>query len=63
MNESRLPPEMEATLRSQVIDLDRPGTLLRDFQLVLDFIGAGQPCRQVIGVRMIPAEKNHRRCV
>lgn len=32
-------PTMQATLRSQVIDLDRPGTLLHDFQTVLDFLG------------------------
>ncbi|MBI1914976.1 MAG: plasmid pRiA4b ORF-3 family protein [Planctomycetes bacterium] len=30
-----------ALLRAQVIDADRPGTILRDFQTVLDFIGTG----------------------
>lgn len=34
-----LSPDAEQILKQQAIDEDRPGTLLRDFQTLLDFIG------------------------
>ena len=41
MNKLTLSPAQEKLLREQVIDADHPGTILRDFQTVLDFIGPG----------------------
>ena len=41
MKEPTLTKADEALLRSQVIDNDQPGTILRDFQTVLDFVGTG----------------------
>src|SRR6266542_231041 len=39
MNLPTLTKADEALLRAQLIDSDRPGTILRDFQTVLDFVG------------------------
>jgi hypothetical protein len=42
----KLSPAQKQLLRDQVIDLDRPGTILRDFQMLLDFLGTeGVPLR------------------
>lgn len=39
MKKLTLPPAQEQILRDQVIDADRPGPVLHDFQVVLDFVG------------------------
>src|SRR5262249_5512835 len=38
-HEFKLTPAQEQILREQVIDDSHPGTILRDFQSVLDFVG------------------------
>jgi hypothetical protein len=39
MKESKLTSDQEQCLRDQVITPDQPGTILRDFQVLLDFVG------------------------
>src|SRR5438046_2376443 len=39
MNEFRLTPAQEQLLREQGFTLDQPGTVLRDFQVLLQFVG------------------------
>ncbi len=39
MNEITLTPECEQVLRGQVITDEQPGPILRDFQVILDFVG------------------------
>jgi hypothetical protein len=39
MAKSRVTPAQEQILRNQVIDATQPGPVLRDFQVVLDFVG------------------------
>src|SRR5690349_20857543 len=41
MKKLTLSPTQEQLLREQPIDADHPGTVLRDFQTVVDFIGLG----------------------
>jgi hypothetical protein len=40
MFDLKLSPAQEQLLRDQVIGVDQPGTVLRDFQMLLDFVGA-----------------------
>src|SRR5262245_46422168 len=39
MQELKLSDEQKQLLHDQVIDAERPGTVLRDFQFLLDFVG------------------------
>ena len=39
MKENKLTSDQEQILRDQVITADHPGTILRDFQMLLDFVG------------------------
>src|SRR4051794_30660469 len=39
MTESKLTSAQEQCLRDQVIIADRPGPVLRDFRMLLDFVG------------------------
>ena len=39
MNEITLTPECEQVLRDQVITDEQPGPILRDFQVILEFVG------------------------
>jgi hypothetical protein len=39
MNDIRLTPNLETCLRDEVIDGDHPGPVLRDFRVLVDFVG------------------------